>query len=172
MASNRSTGPEPLALLGYLLFGVGIAWGVSKLIKSSASQGASRLPSSGNPAAQQALAEFLAGSVEARKIYLFQATMYSFHQTEDFPDGRMNSGTQNLILKINQTVGAMGSTGAVTDEVLRRVFPALVSLTGKPGLMGASVRLVPPLPQSILGAINTEGRRIAQDIPLVQMLPT
>jgi len=116
------------------------------------------------------LVSLLSHNREARKAYLFQAGMFSYHQTEELPDGKNGPVTRSLMDREAQALGTMNSFRTVNDTVLLNLANALRVLTGYDDLRQAPVRLVPgALPQGLINQINSEGLAVAADIPLLQI---
>lgn len=122
------------------------------------------------PSVDRAVVSLLSQSPTARKAYLFQAGMYSFYQTEERPDGKNGPVTRSLLDREAQALGTMNSFATVNDTALLNLANALRVLTDVDDLSQAHVRVVPgALPQGLINQINSEGLRVAADIPLLQM---
>jgi hypothetical protein len=169
----------------WLLFGGGVAalgyFGLKAFGKPAASPSLS-LPGTGSsgsnsPAPSGAgspLLDLLRGDATARKIYLFQAGMYSYMQTEALPDGRVGPVTRALIGKANQAANPMNTSQTFSNSTLQNLHTALLRLTGASDLAQASARIIPAavsLPAALINQINREGVAVAVNVPLLQMFP-
>lgn len=107
----------------------------------------------------------------ARKVFLFQAGMFSFFQTDALPDGKVGPMTHAMIARINRALNPMDSSATFNDGILQRLGSALRTLTDTwQDLAQARVRPLPgTLPQDLINQINAEGLAIASDVPLLQI---
>jgi hypothetical protein len=122
------------------------------------------------PSVDRALVSLLSQSPAARKAYLFQAGMYSFYQTDALPDGKNGPVTRSLMDKEARALGITNEWNTVNDTVLLNLGNALRTLAGVDDLSQAHVRVVPgALPQGLINQVNSEGLRVAADIPLLQI---
>jgi hypothetical protein len=168
----------------WLLFGGGVAalgyFGLKAFGKPAASPSLS-LPGSGSSSSSPApsgagspLLDLLRGDATARKIYLFQAGMYSYMQTEALPDGRVGPVTRALIGKANQAANPMNTSQTFSNSTLQNLHAALLRLTGASDLAQAQARVIPAavsLPAALMNQINREGVAVAANVPLLQMFP-
>jgi len=116
------------------------------------------------------LSNWLRQSVQHRRVFLFQAAMYSYLQNSNLPDGIIGPITRQMILTINTASGNPTAGTAWSDNVLRRLATGLRSLVGNWDLSAAPVRVVPlNLPKDLIDQINADGLVVAADVPLLQM---
>ena len=121
------------------------------------------------------LIQRLTSNQMSRYIFLFQAGMYSYYQTEALPDGMNGPVTQSLVDKVNLAANPTGPSVAFSALTLRSLYAALQSLTGETNLTQADVRVLPDsisLPASLVNRINADGRAVAPDVPLLQIIPS
>lgn len=125
------------------------------------------------PAASSAVVSRLNASSQARKIFLFQAGMYSYAQIPDLPDGLFGAGTRQMIQVINNAARMGNASTDWSDAALQRLATGLKSLNSVTDLSQVSPQLVPSmLPASLIQQVNNDGVAVAADVPLLQMLPT
>lgn len=186
MAQDKDT-ENASSVLSFILIGIGVGGlvylgiryfagaaktsvaGVSSAIASSfgASSG-SGLGGNRPPPAPSSLVTFLTGNSAARKVFLFQAGMFSFYQSDALPDGKVGPVTHDMIVSINRRIDPMNSGRDFNDDVLRKLGTILSSLP-----LDREPRLLPfVLPGELIVQINNEGRVIASNIPLLQVMPS
>jgi hypothetical protein len=166
------------ATLGWLIFGSLAAGGIYlvwRRWKETQSDGGSAgffpSDSSVSTSASMALVARLRASATVRKIYLFQAGLYSWYQTDAVPDGVDGMALGVLVSRVNTALGAPPAS-VFGDDSLRRLAGALRQMIPAADLAQARVRLVPSsLPADLLSRINSEGVIVAADVPLLQMFP-
>jgi hypothetical protein len=105
-------------------------------------------------------------SAGARKIFLFQAALYSWFVSNDLPDGILGPKTHRLALLVNQVVNPGTRNDTLDDDTLRAVRATLDRLAS-----GIQPRLLATvLPRSLVDQINAEGQ--ATHVPVLQIAPT
>lgn len=125
---------------------------------------------SSTPGHAPPVVSLLRSDPSARKVFLFQAGMFSFFQTDALPDGKVGPVTHAMIARVNRALNSMNSS-TFNDGVLQGLGSALRALTGTwQDLAQARVRPLPgTLPQDLINQINAEGLAIASDVPLLQI---
>lgn len=125
------------------------------------------------PATRSAVVSRLSGSAQARKIFLFQAGMYSYAQIPDLPDGEFGAKTRQMIQVINNAARMGSASTDWSDAALQRLATGLKALNNVTDLNQIQARLVPSmLPASLIQQVNNDGVAVAADVPLLQTLPT
>lgn len=113
---------------------------------------------------------WLRQSVRNRRVFLFQAGMYSYLNVNQVPDGKFGPYTQQLVQIINNATGNSMASANWSDAALTRLAPGLKSLTGVEDLSQASAQLLPlSLPGDLINQINLDGLSVAADVPLLQI---
>jgi hypothetical protein len=129
-------------------------------------------PRAPTPPAPSALVSRLTGSAEARKIFLFQAGMFSYAQIQDLPDGEFGPKTRQMVRVINNAAASANASSDWSDAVLRRLASGLKTLNSTSDLSRVQARVVPSLlPLALIQQVNADGVAVAADVPLLQMLP-
>jgi len=115
-------------------------------------------------------ADLLRRDARARKIFLFQAAMYSYLNQDQIPDGIMGPLTQPMITSINDASGNASASPNWSDNVLKRLAPGMKVILGVSDLSQASARVLPfDLPRDLVNQINADGLAVAADVPLLQI---
>lgn len=190
MAQREVTENGAGSFLSILLLGAGIGgvvylsvkyFGVPKLPSTSVPLPGIGVPPGGPglggnqpgsaPTPPPALVALLRSNPTARKVFLFQASMYSYYQTDALPDGQIGPVTRAMVAKVNRALNPMDSSTVLDDGVLQRLGSSLRTLTGTwQDLSQARVRLLPgTLPQDLINQINDTSLAVASDVPLLQI---
>jgi hypothetical protein len=101
----------------------------------------------------------------ARQLFAFQALLYSSHYTDYLPDGLIGDHTRTMIADINRRAGDTTSSDDFGPGMYARAELTRVA-NGKP-----LDRLIPPLPQATITAVNNTIRGMAAG-PLLQVHAT
>jgi hypothetical protein len=125
------------------------------------------------PTPPPALVALLRSNPTARKVFLFQASMYSYFQTDALPDGQIGPVTRAMVAKVNRALNPMDSSTVLDDGVLQRLGSALRTLTNthQGDASQARVRILPgTLPQDVIDQVNAAGLAVASDVPPLQIM--
>lgn len=134
----------------------------------TAQQHAPAATDSVTPSGKAALIARLRSNEQARRVYYFQAMMYSGKVTDILPDGIAGPVTAGFVADVNRLAGFPNAPTAVTDAVLARIPAALVVSMGHSG----GFRVVPQqIPADVIALVNATARRANVQADLLQTLP-